>query len=111
VDALSVRDMKKTQAQLKILSKRHTWEILTHILKGSKYITQIAEETRIPYTTVQHRVTELRQADLVAIKNEVDSATGKAIKIVRPTHFKLVLTPEDIIEMMDAERGPTLRLR
>ena len=109
--ALSIRDMRKTQAQLRVLSKRHTWEILTHILKGSKYITQIAEETKIPYTTVQHRITELRQADLVVIKNEVDFTTGKAIKIVRPTHFKLTLTPEDIIQMMEHERGPTLRVR
>jgi len=38
--------MKRTQAQLKVLGKRHTWEILIHILKGSKYITQIAEETK-----------------------------------------------------------------
>ena len=108
---MSMRDMKKTQAQLKVLSKRHTWEILTHILKGSKYITQIAEETKIPYTTVQHRVTELRQADLVVIRNEVDLTSGKAIKIVGPTHFRLVLTPEGIIEMMEAERGLTLRVR
>jgi predicted transcriptional regulator len=108
---MSMRDMKKTQAQLKILGKRHTWEILTHILNGSKYITQIAEETKIPYTTVQHRVTELKHADLVTIKNEIDTATGKAIKIVRPNNFRLILTPEDIKEMTKEEKGPILRLK
>jgi len=108
---LSVRDMKRTQAQLKVLGKRHTWEILAHILKGSKYITQIAEETRIPYTTVQHRVTELRSAGLVMVTDKVDSSTGRAIKIVKPSHFKIILTPEDIMEMMEESRGPILRLK
>ena len=108
---MSIRDMKRTQAQLKVLGKRHTWEILTHILKGSKYITQIAEETRIPYTTVQHRVTELRSAGLVMITNQVDPSTGRAIKIVKPSHFKITLTPQDILEMMEEYRGPLLKLR
>jgi len=108
---VSVRDMKRTQAQLKVLGKRHTWEILIHILKGSKYITQIAEETRIPYTTVQHRVTELRSAGLVMIANQVDASTGRAIKIVRPNYFKITLTPQDILEMMEESRGLLLKLR
>lgn len=108
---MSVRDMKRIRAQLKVLGKRHTWEILTHILKGSKYITQIAEETKIPYTTVQHRVTELRSAGLVMITNQVDASTGRAIKIVKPSHFKITLTPQDIMEMMEESRGPLLKLR
>jgi len=108
---VSVRDMKRTQAQLKVLGKRHTWEILTHILKGSKYITQIAEETKIPYTTVQHRVTELRSAGLVMITNQVDPSTGRAIKVVKPSHFKITLTPQDMLEMMEESRGLLLKLR
>ena len=108
---MSVRDMKRTQAQLKVLGKRHTWEILIHILKGSKYITQIAEETKIPYTTVQHRVTELRSAGLVMITNQVDPSTGRAIKVVKPSHFKITLTPQDMLEMMEESRGPLLKLR
>lgn len=111
MNRVSVRDMKRTQAQLKVLGKRHTWEILIHILKGSKYITQIAEETKIPYTTVQHRVTELRSAGLVMITNEVDPSTGRAIKIVKPSHFKIILTPQDMLEMMEESRGSLLKLR
>jgi hypothetical protein len=47
----------------------------------------------------------------VTIRNEIDTTTGKAIKIVRPNNFRLTLTPEDIKEMTNEEKGPILRLK
>ena len=97
---------KDVQEKLRVLGKIHTWEIVTHIQKGSKYITQIAEETKIPYTTVQHRVRELERAGLVRIVNHVDQETGRAIKLVRVSNFRINLTPTDIARMVEKKYEP-----
>ncbi|MCW4050781.1 MAG: winged helix-turn-helix domain-containing protein [Candidatus Bathyarchaeota archaeon] len=89
------------QRRLKVLGKKHTMEILAHIQKGSKYITQIARETKIPYTTVQHRVTELENVGLVRIVHRVDEDTGKAIKVIRVSNFRISLTPQDIERLVE----------
>jgi len=91
--------------QLKILSKMHTWEILSHIIKGAKFITQISREMNLPYTTVQHRVQEMERANLVTMRNEIDDKTGKAVKLVRASHFKLILEPKVFAEIVEKERG------
>jgi predicted transcriptional regulator len=91
--------------QLRILSKIHSWEILSHITKGAKYITQISRETNLPYTTVQHRVQEMERAELVTIRNEKDEKTGKAVKLVRASHFKLILEPNVFAEIVKKEKG------
>lgn len=95
---------------MRVLGKRHTWEILSLIFNGAKYITQIAQETKIPYTTVQHRVTELNNAGLVRIIDQIDDSTGKAIKVVRVSHFKISIEPKDILEMMEKENGPKITI-
>jgi predicted ArsR family transcriptional regulator len=80
--------------------------ILTHIQRGSKHITQISEETKIPYTTVQHRVKELERAGLVRIVNQVDQDTGRAIKLVRVSNFRINLTPLDIARIVEKKGEP-----
>jgi hypothetical protein len=63
-------------------------------------------ETNIPYTTVQHRVNELERAGLVRIVNQVDSETGRAIKLVRVSNFRINLTPADIVRMVEKTEEP-----
>lgn len=98
-----IQTQRDIQTKLRILGKKHTWRIITHIQKGSKYITQIAKETNIPYTTVQHRVTELEKAGLVRITHQVDQETGRAIKLVRVSSFSISLTPMDIVKIVEKE--------
>ena len=97
---------KDIQGKLRVLGKKHTWRILAHIQRGSKYITQISAETNIPYTTVQHRVRELERAGLVRIVGQVDRETGRAIKLVRVSNFRITLTPADIARMVARSDEP-----
>jgi len=53
---------REIQEKLRVLKEKHIWRILINIQKGFKYITQISFETKIPYTTVQHRVNVLEKA-------------------------------------------------
>ncbi len=97
---------KDIQGKLRVLGKKHTWRILAHIQKGSKYITQISAETNIPYTTVQHRVRELERAGLVRIVGQVDKETGRAIKLVRVSNFRITLTPAEIARIVERADEP-----
>jgi len=103
---MSLMAQKDIQDKLRILAKKHTWRILAHIHRGAKYITQISAETNIPYTTVQHRVRELERAGLVRIVGQVDRDTGRAIKLVRVSNFRISLTPSDIVRMVKREDEP-----
>lgn len=103
---MSLMAQKDIQVKLRVLGKKHTWRILAHIQKGSKYITQISAETNIPYTTVQHRVRELEMAGLVRIVGQVDRETGRAIKLVRVSNFRITLTPADVARMVDRADEP-----
>ena len=90
--------------QLRILGMRYTWEILASINSGSKFLKQIARETRIPYTTVQKRVNDLEKAGLVRVFNDVDGRTGKFIRKVRVSRFRLSLDPYTIERMVKEGR-------
>jgi DNA-binding HxlR family transcriptional regulator len=103
---MSLMAQRDIQGKLRVLGKKHTWSILAHIQKGSKYITQISAETNIPYTTVQHRVSELERAGLVRIVSQVDKETGRAIKLVRVSNFRITLTPADIARIVERADEP-----
>ena len=90
----------QVHAQLKVLGMRHTWEIIANIRNGSKFMKQIARETRIPYTTVQKRVNDMEQAGIVRIFSDVDRETGKAIKKVRVSRFKINIDPYTIEKLV-----------
>jgi predicted transcriptional regulator len=103
---MSLMAQKDIQDKLRVLGKKYTWRILAHIQRGSKYISQISAETNIPYTTVQHRVMELEIAGLVRIVGQVDRETGRAIKLVRVSNFRISLTPADIVRMVERADEP-----
>ena len=96
---------EQVHAQLKVLGMRHTWEIIANIRNGSKYMKQIAIETRIPYTTVQKRVSDMSNAGIVRVFSDVDRETGKAIKKVRVSRFKINLDPHMISKKIADETG------
>jgi len=79
---------------------RHTWEIIANIKNGSKYMKQIANETEIPYTTVQKRINDMEQAGIVRVFSDVDQETGKAIKKVRISRFRINIDPYTIEKMV-----------
>jgi predicted transcriptional regulator len=90
----------QVHAQLRVLGMRHTWEIIANIKNGSKFMKQIARETRIPYTTVQKRVNDMEQAGIVRVFSDVDRETGKAIKKVRVSRFKINIDPYTIEKLV-----------
>ncbi|MCW4011646.1 MAG: hypothetical protein NWF07_01500 [Candidatus Bathyarchaeota archaeon] len=90
----------QVQSQLKVLGMRHTWEIIANIKNGSKYMKQIANETMIPYTTVQKRINDMEQAGIVRVFSDVDQETGKAIKKVRISRFRINIDPYMIEKMV-----------
>lgn len=94
---------EKVHAQLKVLGMRHSWEIIANIRKGTKYMKQIANETAIPYTTVQKRIHDMEQAGIVRVFSDVDHTTGKAIKKVRVSRFKINLDPYTIERALSDE--------
>lgn len=94
---------EKVHAQLKVLGMRYTWEIIANIRKGTKYMKQIANETEIPYTTVQKRVHDMEQAGIVRVFSDTDYTTGKAIKKVRVSRFKIKIDPYTIVKMVSDE--------
>ncbi len=96
---------EQLHAQLRVLGMRHTWEIIANIRNGSKYMKQIAQETKIPYTTVQKRVSDMSNAGIVRIFSDVDRQTGKAIKKVRVSRFKINLDPHMISQVVQDEMG------
>jgi DNA-binding HxlR family transcriptional regulator len=98
---LDVRE--KVHAQLKVLGMRHSWEIIAHIRKGTKYMKQISKETSIPYTTVQKRISDMERAGIVRVFRDVDQKTGKAIKKVRVSRFKINIDPYTIERMISDE--------
>ena len=94
----------QVQSQLKILGMRHTWEIIANIKNGSKYMKQIANETEIPYTTVQKRINDMEQAGIVRVFSDVDQETGKAIKKVRISRFRINIDPYTIEKMVSDDQ-------
>lgn len=102
---MHVIQKEQVHAQLKILGMRHTWEIIANIRDGSKYMKQISEETQIPYTTVQKRVEDMSNAGIVRVFRDVDMETGKAIKKVRVSRFRINIDPNMISRAIAEERG------
>ena len=77
-----------------VLGQRYTMEIIVHLRCGSeKYLLQIAEETEIPYTTIQKRVADMEDAGLITTWRDTSRSDGKAIKMVKLIEFNHVLTP------------------
>ena len=99
--------MENLRKQLKVLSKRHSLELISRLFERPRYVSQLSEETGIPYTTVQQRVAELERAGIVEINPGVDESSKRAIKQVRLLNFRIELTPRVIrkIARGDDERG------
>jgi DNA-binding HxlR family transcriptional regulator len=90
----------QVHAQLRILGQRHTWEIIANIKNGSKYMKQISRETKIPYTTVQKRINDMEDAGIVRVYSDVDKKTGKAIKKVKISRFRINIDPYTIEKLV-----------
>jgi DNA-binding Lrp family transcriptional regulator len=102
--------MERLKDQLKILSKRHTMELIKALLDGPQYISQLSEELGMPYTTAQQRVAELERAALVEIEASVDEASKRAVKRVRLRSFRIDLSPRNIKALVDGEDDEVLRV-
>ena len=102
--------MENIRMQLKVLSKRHSLELIRLLFEDQKYVSQISEETGIPYTTVQQRVAELERAGIVEVEARVDEASKRAIKLVRLVNFRIELTPRVIQKLVTGEDHKELRI-
>jgi predicted transcriptional regulator len=92
----------QVHAQLRVLGMKHTWEIIANIKNGSKFMKQIARETRIPYTTVQKRINDMQEAGIVRVFSDIDRETGKFIRKVRVSRFKINIDPYTIEKLVTA---------
>jgi DNA-binding HxlR family transcriptional regulator len=92
----------QVHAQLRVLGMKHTWEIIANIKNGSKFMKQIARETRIPYTTVQKRINDMEEAGIVRVFSDIDRETGKFIRKVRISRFKINIDPYTIEKLVTA---------
>jgi DNA-binding HxlR family transcriptional regulator len=102
--------MENIRIQLKALSKRHSLELIRLLFEDQKYVSQISEETGIPYSTVQQRVAELERAGIVEVEAGVDEASKRAIKLVRLVNFRIELTPRVIQKLVTGEDHRELRI-
>jgi len=102
--------MEKIRDQLKALSKRHSLELICLLFEKQKYISQLSEDSGIPYTTVQQRVAELDRAGIVEIEAGVDEASKRAIKRVRLLNFRIELTPRVIQNLVTGEDRREFRI-
>lgn len=92
--------MERLRDQLRVLSKRHSMEIIGALLDGPRYISQIAEEMGVPYTTAQQRVAALKRAGLIEVANKVDEASKRAVREARLVNFRIELSPRIIRQLV-----------
>ena len=102
--------MEGLREQLKVLSKRHSLELVNLLLDGPRYISQISEDLKLPYTTAQQRVSELERAVLVDVISSVDEASKRAIRLVRLKNFRIELSPRNIKAIVGGEDEKVLRV-
>lgn len=96
--------------QLRVLSKRHSMEIIGALLDGPRYISQMAGELGIPYTTAQQRVVEFERAGLVDVVDAVDEASKRAVREARLVNFRIELSPRIIRQIVEGEGEAELRV-
>lgn len=102
--------MERLRDQLRVLSKRHSMEIIGALLEESRYISQIAAEIGIPYTTAQHRVAELKRAGLIEVVDKVDEASKRAVREARLVNFRIELYPRIIRQLVTGEEKAEFRV-
>jgi len=90
MNASSLRDV------FRALSKRYALEILSCLAGGDKNITEISNETGIPYTSVQQTVSTLERAGLVRTVYDRDPSSKRPIRRVFVNNFMIIITPETI---------------
>ena len=102
--------LKSLRDQLRALSKRHAMEIISTLVEGPRYISQIAAEMGIPYTTAQQRVAELERAGLIEVADSVDEASKRAVRKARLVNFRIELSPRIIRQLVTGEGKKDFRV-
>ena len=97
-----IADRKLIQKQLSILGMSRTWEIIDCLRNKPMIMKDIATKTGIPYTTVQKRIADLKDAKLVKSNGSTSSryTYGKKIKLIP---FRIKLDASIISETMNTE--------
>ena len=90
MEASSLREV------FKALSKRYALEILSCIVYRDKNITEISDETGIPYTSVQQTVSMLERVGLVRTVYDRDPSSKRPVRRVFINNFMIIVTPETI---------------
>ena len=96
------------KARMRTLAKKYSWEIIADLRSGKKNLTQVSEDNRIPYATVQKRIAELKAAGLVSVRDELDERSGRPVKVVRVEEVRIEIDPDKILRMVMMERGPLI---
>lgn len=90
MEASSLREV------FRALSKRYALEILSCIVDRDKNITEISDETGIPYTSVQQTVSMLERVGLVRTVYDRDPSSKRPVRRVFINNFMIIVTPETI---------------
>ena len=96
------------KARMRALVKKYSWEIIADLRSGKKNLTQVSEDNRIPYATVQKRIAELEAAGLVSVRDELDDRSGRPVKVVRVEEVRIEIDADKILRMVRMERGPLI---
>jgi len=90
--------------RLRVLSKRHSMEILSVLfIGGKKYVSQLGEELGLPYATIQQRINELEGAGLVKCSESLHPLSKRPIKEVEVINFQMILSPRIISQIVTEE--------
>jgi DNA-binding HxlR family transcriptional regulator len=95
------------KARMRALVKKYSWEIIADLRSGKKNLTQVSEDNRISYATVQKRTAELEAAGLVSVRDELDERSGRPVKAVRVKEVRIEIDADKILRMVRMERGPS----
>jgi DNA-binding HxlR family transcriptional regulator len=97
--------LKILQTQLRVLSQKHTLKIIAFAHLKPTYMRKIADETRIPYTTLQKRMQDLEAAGLIRKYSEIDKTTGKIVTKIRLERFSVILDINNITDLVYGARS------
>ena len=90
------KHLTNLKAICKVLGKKYSMEIISHLREGSTYMKKISQDTGIPYTVVQERIKQMERVGLIEVKYSKTRDLGKFMKEVKLNEFNITLSPSII---------------
>lgn len=92
-------ELDKIQKILRIISKKHSFEIITQCQMNPSSVTEISKKLDIPYMTAMTRVNELVSIDILYRSITKKPRYDKKTKAYKTKDFHISITPKKISEL------------